>query len=444
MAVGYGFSLLGDFHMAQDAAQDAFLQAYRDIGSLAEPDAFPGWFRRIVFKYCDRIRRRKVVASASLSGAPDIAAAGSDPADIFLEFPAISERELRVATALQLLTDGDRAVITLFYMGEHSVDEIGMFLQISETAVKKRLQRARERLKERMLKMIGQALSENAPSHGSRFTEAAALLRKATTLLEQDPQVEAAWLADSFGVAGDNGWTSAWLQVVVKDEDIDSFILGRRENASALAEPLLLGEAPQNAPAGGAYLMALYDGEGGPYEVNWYWQKRAGADIPEAYAIPSGELRPVTHVLFDRVGLPRYSGTRQCEYNREIPAVLKSLLDARTELEVARDNAANCITVFWSMVLISARWVAALPSEPEPRHLEFLQSLLASAQDYAGVAPAFPLSRPYIGTASKLAVLREAAALMARIMPDAAMRGAAINPAIVPRTYRFLDMVEQS
>ena len=39
MAFGYAFSLVGDFHLAEDAAQEAFLQAYRDLSALREPAA---------------------------------------------------------------------------------------------------------------------------------------------------------------------------------------------------------------------------------------------------------------------------------------------------------------------------------------------------------------------------------------------------------------------
>ncbi len=46
MAYGYSFSLLGDFHLAQDAAQEAFVEAYRNLPQLREPAAFAGWFRR--------------------------------------------------------------------------------------------------------------------------------------------------------------------------------------------------------------------------------------------------------------------------------------------------------------------------------------------------------------------------------------------------------------
>ncbi|MDQ3919834.1 MAG: hypothetical protein M3348_15305 [Acidobacteriota bacterium] len=57
MAVGYGYALLRDFQLAEGAAQEAFLEAYRSLSALREPAAFPGWFRRIVFKHCDGLTR---------------------------------------------------------------------------------------------------------------------------------------------------------------------------------------------------------------------------------------------------------------------------------------------------------------------------------------------------------------------------------------------------
>ena len=70
MAVGYGYSILHDFQLAEDAAQEAFFEAYRTLSKLREPAAFAGWFRRIVFKQCDRITRRRVVATVPLEASP--------------------------------------------------------------------------------------------------------------------------------------------------------------------------------------------------------------------------------------------------------------------------------------------------------------------------------------------------------------------------------------
>lgn len=88
--------------------------------------------------------------------------------------------------------------------------------------------------------------------------------------------------------------------------------------------------------------------------------------------------------------------------------------------------------------------MAALPAEPEPRHLDMLRSTLADGQCYAGVDVTFPPSRPYPGAASTVAILREAAVAMDSVMQRAATHGAVVNPALAPRAHRFLDMVELS
>jgi RNA polymerase sigma factor (sigma-70 family) len=58
-AVAYATSILRDYHLAEDAAQEAFIEAHRSLGSLREPAAFPSWFKSVIFKQCDRITRRK-------------------------------------------------------------------------------------------------------------------------------------------------------------------------------------------------------------------------------------------------------------------------------------------------------------------------------------------------------------------------------------------------
>ena len=35
IAVGYAYSILGDFHLAQDAAQEAFIEAYNSLSKTA-------------------------------------------------------------------------------------------------------------------------------------------------------------------------------------------------------------------------------------------------------------------------------------------------------------------------------------------------------------------------------------------------------------------------
>ena len=51
--------MLGDAALAHDAAQEAFIAAYVNLGALREAAAFPGWFRRVVIKHSDRERRSR-------------------------------------------------------------------------------------------------------------------------------------------------------------------------------------------------------------------------------------------------------------------------------------------------------------------------------------------------------------------------------------------------
>ncbi len=41
LAYGCAYGILGNFHLAQDVSQDAFLTAYTDLGKSEAPDAFP-------------------------------------------------------------------------------------------------------------------------------------------------------------------------------------------------------------------------------------------------------------------------------------------------------------------------------------------------------------------------------------------------------------------
>src|SRR5207245_1566015 len=79
MAFGYALSVLGDFHLAEDAAQEAFLAAYFGIAALREPEAFPGWLRGIVRHECHRILRKRHLEEVPLEDAGELAAGAWEP-----------------------------------------------------------------------------------------------------------------------------------------------------------------------------------------------------------------------------------------------------------------------------------------------------------------------------------------------------------------------------
>ena len=81
--IAYARSILRNPVAAEDAAQEAFVQAWRDLPRLSDPGAFPAWLRRIVFKYCDRIRRSERLPIVSLDAAFSVAG-GLEPRTVAL------------------------------------------------------------------------------------------------------------------------------------------------------------------------------------------------------------------------------------------------------------------------------------------------------------------------------------------------------------------------
>lgn len=157
MACGYAYALLGDFHLAEDAAQEAFVEAFRKLGQVRDTAAFPGWFRRVVMTQCHRITRRKSLPTQPMEAEPPSRV--DDPAE------ALAKAELRdsVLAAIQSLPEHERAVTTLFYINGYSQADIAGFLEVPVTTVKSRLHTSRCRLRERMMEMVGDTLRTHAP-----------------------------------------------------------------------------------------------------------------------------------------------------------------------------------------------------------------------------------------------------------------------------------------
>ena len=165
LAVGYAYSILGDFSLAEEAAQEAFIEAYLKLNSLLKPAAFPGWLKRIVFKHCDRKTRKKRLPSISLEQTNEPIATQPNP------FNIAEQQELKtmIHQAIELLPTKEREAITLFYFGDRSQKEISAFLEVSVSTVKNRLFSARKKLKQNCNQTIEDYLSNQRPSMNDIF-----------------------------------------------------------------------------------------------------------------------------------------------------------------------------------------------------------------------------------------------------------------------------------
>lgn len=166
MAVGYSCARLGDMHLAEDAAQEAFITAYFALPGLHEPAAFPGWFRRIVIKHIDRIQRNHHAVLA-LDHFANVADLQPGPVD------QIEQQEVFhvITRAIQSLPLTQREVVTLFYMSDYSYTDISAFLAIPISTVKMRLHHARKRLQHQLVELVEDMLPGQRPSRDGTFME---------------------------------------------------------------------------------------------------------------------------------------------------------------------------------------------------------------------------------------------------------------------------------
>jgi len=134
--VGAAYALLADGHLAEDAAQEAFAIACRDLGRLKRPERFASWLRAICRNVARGIARSRMVVSAA-ENAP--AQASDDNED---------EMDEAVRQAVARLRVSAREVVVLHYFSGMSHKQIATVLGISPQAVHGRLIRARRKIAE--------------------------------------------------------------------------------------------------------------------------------------------------------------------------------------------------------------------------------------------------------------------------------------------------------
>ena len=155
---------IGDFHHAEEITQDTFLQAYKKLSTLRNPDQFAGWLYVIAERLCIGWQRKQKPAMQSLEDTrADVVERLSYTRYISeqRETEAIESRYEIVDNLLEKLPDRERTVVTLYYLGEMTTKEISEFLGVPVKTIHSQLHRARKRLQgEETFPMIQESRSE--------------------------------------------------------------------------------------------------------------------------------------------------------------------------------------------------------------------------------------------------------------------------------------------
>jgi RNA polymerase sigma-70 factor, ECF subfamily len=132
--------LLNDYARAEDAVQDAFVDAWRDLRWLRDPDRFDAWLNRLLIRACQNVRRRdRRHRTIELP--------------LVTEGPASSDAQARVADADQLerglrrLTLEQRTVLVLTYYLDLPQAEAAATIGVPIGTLKSRLSRAIDALR---------------------------------------------------------------------------------------------------------------------------------------------------------------------------------------------------------------------------------------------------------------------------------------------------------
>ena len=140
------YRMLGTPQAAEDAAQESFWRAYKNLHRYDSNRSFATWLLSIAAHYCIDQQRKKRLPTFDLDEIVEFSA--QDPAPGPEASLAENEFSEEVQRQLAELSENDRAVLILRYWYEFSENEICNALSISKSAVKSRLHRARKHMAE--------------------------------------------------------------------------------------------------------------------------------------------------------------------------------------------------------------------------------------------------------------------------------------------------------
>lgn len=135
-------AILRSPHLAEEAVQNALIEAYQSIAAGKEIRRFSGWFSRVIAnRALDLVRKENRFHGLDLDSVII-----HDTSALPIETLLRKEQSSEILAAVMSLDIQLRTVIVLYYFQEMKIDEIANVLQTNEGTVKTRLHRARVRL----------------------------------------------------------------------------------------------------------------------------------------------------------------------------------------------------------------------------------------------------------------------------------------------------------
>lgn len=137
---------------AEEISQDVFIKAYRALADFRGDAKFSTWLFTIVRTSCITFLRKKKLDTTSIDNERTLIQLENKESGFNANTVEQKSRHAMLHSAIRLLSPDDAQLITLFYKGEQSLEEIGRIMGYDPNTVKVKLHRARHRLKDKLEK----------------------------------------------------------------------------------------------------------------------------------------------------------------------------------------------------------------------------------------------------------------------------------------------------
>lgn len=145
---------------AEEIAQDCFVKAYKALGTFKQTSKFSTWLYTITYTTAMTYLRKKKLNASSIDDEEQVLQVANSDSTFDADTIEKKSTYKYLNEAINLLLPDDAAIITLFYRGEQSLEEIGTALAIAPNTVKVKLHRARHRLKEKLQFLLKEEVKE--------------------------------------------------------------------------------------------------------------------------------------------------------------------------------------------------------------------------------------------------------------------------------------------
>jgi len=153
------FRLMQSREDAEEVAQDVFVKAYRSLADFKGVSKFSTWLYTIAHNTGITYLRKKKQKILAIDDESTFMQLENQQSDFKANQVEDKSRKNMVNRAIDMLPPDDAQIITLFYKGDQSLDEIAAIMGLEANTVKVRLFRARQKLKEKMEKFFSEEVS---------------------------------------------------------------------------------------------------------------------------------------------------------------------------------------------------------------------------------------------------------------------------------------------